>query len=157
MFGPNIAISYFFLIPVTLAAHYNGRFLGIMLALMLSLARFCFHFVWDNPLSLWDSVLNAIIRIVILVGAAYLIDRVNRQAQEIKILRGILPICMYCKKSARKNSSGSRWRPTSPNVPKPSSATLSVQIVARSIMPICWAAMKTPRQNHPNRHLLQSD
>jgi hypothetical protein len=96
--GPNIVISYLFLIPVALAAHYNGRFLGITLALVLPFARFCFHYAWDNPLSLWDSVLNAVIRIAILVGAAYLIDLVNRQAQEIKILRGILPICMYCKK-----------------------------------------------------------
>jgi hypothetical protein len=69
--------------------------LGISLAIVLPLARFCFHFVWDDRLSWWDSVLNAVIRIVILAGAAYLIDRVKRQAQEIKVLRGILPVCMY--------------------------------------------------------------
>ncbi|HEX4350920.1 MAG TPA: DUF4118 domain-containing protein, partial [Verrucomicrobiae bacterium] len=96
--GPNIAISYLFLIPVVLAAHYNGRLFGLALAIILPLTRFCFYFAWNDPHSFWDSVLNAVIRIGILTGAAYLIDRTRRQAQEIRVLRGILPICMYCKK-----------------------------------------------------------
>jgi hypothetical protein len=120
--GPNIAISYLFLIPVALAAHYNGRFLGITLALVLPLTRFCFHFTWDDPLSVWDSVLNAAIRIVILVGAAHLIDRINRQAQEIKILRGILPVCMYCKKIRTPEQ---QWQPIETYITKHSEAQFS--------------------------------
>jgi hypothetical protein len=96
--GPTIAVSYLFLLPVALAAHYNSRFWAIAIAIALPLIRFCFHFAWETPHSLADRVLNATIRIIILVGVAYLIDRVKRQALEIKVLRGILPICMYCKK-----------------------------------------------------------
>jgi hypothetical protein len=96
--GPNIAVAYLFLIPVALAAYYNGGFWGINLAIVLPLTRFCFHFAWDDQLSLWDRILNAAIRVIILAGAAYLLDRVKRQAREIKILQGILPVCMFCKK-----------------------------------------------------------
>lgn len=120
--GPNIAISYLFLIPVALAAHYNGRILGILLAIVLPLARFCFHFAWDDRLSWWDSVLNAVIRIVILAGAAYLIDRVKRQAQEIKVLRGILPVCMYCKKIRTPEQ---EWQPIETYITKHSEAFFS--------------------------------
>lgn len=75
----------------------NGGFWGVALAIVLPLTRFCFHFTWDNPLSLWDAALNATIRTVVLVGAPILIDRVRRQTQEIRTLRGILPICSFCK------------------------------------------------------------
>jgi len=105
--GPNVALSYFFLIPVVLAAHYNGGCWGITLAIVLPLIRFCFHFAWDDPHSLWDSILNAAIRAGILVGAAFLVDRVRRQAREIRVLRGNLPICMFCKKI---RTADHRWR-----------------------------------------------
>lgn len=120
--GPNIAISYLFLIPVALAAHYNGRFLGISLAIVLPLTRFCFHFAWDDQLSVRDRALNAAIRIVILAGAAYLIDRVQRQAQEIKVLRGILPVCMYCKKIRTPEQ---QWQPIETYITKHSEAFFS--------------------------------
>lgn len=120
--GPNIAIAYFFLIPVVLAAQYHGRFLGIAMAIVLSLIRFCFHFAWDDRLSRWDNVLNAIIRTVILVGAAILIDRVRRQTQEIRILRGILPICMFCKKIRTPEQ---QWQPIESYITKHSEAEFS--------------------------------
>lgn len=96
--GPNIAIAYLFLVPVALAAHYSGRLWGIGLALVLPLSQLSFHFGWRGAASIEDSLANMIIRILVLGGTAWLIDIVRRQAEEIKILRGILPICMYCKK-----------------------------------------------------------
>jgi len=120
--GPNLAVSYLFLIPVALAAHYNGGFWGITLAIVLPLSRFCFHFAWDDPLSFWDRVLNAAIRTVILAGAAFLIDRMNRQAQEIKILRGILPVCMFCKKIRTPEQ---QWQPIETYITKHSEAFFS--------------------------------
>ena len=96
--GPNIAFSYFFLIPVVLAARYSGGFWGLSFAVILPLIRFCFHFVWDDQMSLQNDIFNVLIRIVILVGAALIVDRVTRQAREIQVLRGFLPICSVCKK-----------------------------------------------------------
>jgi len=37
--GPDVALPYLFLIPVGLAAHYNGSFWGVTLAVVLPLAR----------------------------------------------------------------------------------------------------------------------
>lgn len=96
--GPNIAIAYLFLVPVALAAHYSGRPWGLGLAVILPFSQMGFHFAWRGSLSIEDGLVNMVIRILILGGAAYLIDEVRRQAEEIKILRGILPICMHCKK-----------------------------------------------------------
>ena len=120
--GPNSAIPFLFLIPVVLAAQYSSRFWGITLAIVLPLTRFCFHFAWDGPFPLSDRVLNAVIRIVILAGAAYLVDRVNRQAQEIKILRDILPVCMYCKKI---RTTEQQWQPIETYITKHSEAQFS--------------------------------
>ena len=68
--------------------------------------RLAFYFVWVDPLSFRDSVLNTVIRIVVLVSAALLIDRVTRQAQEIRVLRGVLPLCSFCMKI---RESKERW------------------------------------------------
>jgi hypothetical protein len=58
--------------------------------------------LWVLPWGLLESVANATIRISVLLLLAYLIGRTARQthalAQEVKILRGILPICSFCKK-----------------------------------------------------------
>jgi hypothetical protein len=96
--GPNIAFPYLFMVPVALAARYTGVFWGLVFAVGLPLVRFAFHFVWTDSYTLAESALNAVIRCVVLVGAAILIDRVTRQAREIRILRGLLPICMFYKK-----------------------------------------------------------
>ena len=47
--GPNVAVSYFFVVPVALAAHYEGRFWGFTLALVMPLSQFCFRFAWARP------------------------------------------------------------------------------------------------------------
>jgi K+-sensing histidine kinase KdpD len=96
--GPEIAITYLFLIPVALVARFNGRWLGIAFAVVLPLSRFCFHFIWKSSWDLSDILLNVLIRIAVLVAAAILIDRVTRQAREIRVLKGFLPICSFCKK-----------------------------------------------------------
>jgi hypothetical protein len=120
--GPNIATSYLFLFPVALAAHYNGRTWGWALAVGMPLIRFCFHFAWDDSISVTERVLNAVIRISVLTIAAYLVDRVRRQAQEIKILRGILPICMTCKKIRTPDQ---KWLPVEAYITKNSEAKFS--------------------------------
>lgn len=120
--GPNIATSYLFLFPVALAAHFSGRFWGFALAVAMPLLRFCFHFAWDDSLSLAERMLNAAIRISVLASVAYIIDHVRRQAQEIKILRGILPICMTCKKIRTPEK---KWLPVEAYITKNSEAKFS--------------------------------
>jgi hypothetical protein len=83
------------------------------------LVRFGFHFVWNDPFTLPDSALNALIRTGVLVGAAILIDRVTRQDRELRILRGLLPICMFCKKI---RDPAKQWHPIESYVMKHSEA-----------------------------------
>jgi hypothetical protein len=120
--GPNIAVSFLFLVPVALAARFNGRFCGLFFALILPLIRFSFYFIWKDPLSFGDALLNAVIRAVVLVGAAILIDRVTRQAREIHVLRGFLPICSFCKKIRDPNQ---QWQPLETYITEHSEAKFS--------------------------------
>jgi hypothetical protein len=45
-----------------------------------------------------DILFSVLIRTAVLVGVAILVDRVTCQALEIRILKGLLPICSFCKK-----------------------------------------------------------
>ena len=87
-----------FVIPVALASRLSGRWWGIGLGLLMPLAHFGFTFLWNTPWTMADAVINAAVRIAVLVGFAILIDRITRQAHEIRVLRGLLPVCMFCKK-----------------------------------------------------------
>ena len=96
--GPQVEFPYLFLIPVALAARFNGRGWGVAFAIILPLSRPCFHLLWGSAWH-WVPILsNFFIRVSVLVVAAILIDLVMRQARELKVLKGILPICSYCKK-----------------------------------------------------------
>ena len=120
--GPNIAFSYLFLIPVALAARYNSGYWGISLAIILPLVRFCFYFIWNEHSSFQDAALNAGIRMMVLASAALLIDRVTRQADEIRVLRGVLPVCSFCRKIRDTNE---QWRSLETYLAEHSEAKLS--------------------------------
>ena len=57
-----------------------------------------------------------------LVAFAILFDRVTRQAREIRVLRGLLPVCGFFKKIRKEDQNlGSQSNPTLPNGPRPAS------------------------------------
>ena len=89
--GPLISISILFLIPVVLAARLSGGWWGIGFGTLMPLAHFGFTFLWNASWTLEDSLINAGIRMAVLVAFAVLIDRMTRQAREIRVLRGLLP------------------------------------------------------------------
>ena len=106
--GPFIQFPFLFIIPVMLASWYNGRRWGFLFAIGLPFVRLLFSMLWIVPWTMLDSMVNALIRISVLLLLAYLVDRtaVQTQAltQEIQILRGILPICSFCKKIRNEDS-----------------------------------------------------
>jgi len=106
--GPLISFSIFFVIPVALASRFNGRRWGIVLGALMPIAHFGFMLFWSAPWTLGDAMINAAIRIVVLVGFAVLIDRVTHQAREIRVLRGLLPVCSFCKKIRTEEE---KWQP----------------------------------------------
>jgi K+-sensing histidine kinase KdpD len=120
--GPLIALSMVFVIPVALAARLSGRWWGIALGVLMPLARLGFTFVWNTPWTLADSLINAGIRIVVLVTFAELIDRVTRQAREIRVLHGLLPVCAFCKKIRTEDQN---WRPIESYITEHSEASFT--------------------------------
>jgi len=96
--GPFVSLTALFVVPVALAARHDGRFWGTALGITMPLAHFAFILHWSAPWSLLDSGINLAVRMVALVGFALLIDGITRQERELRILRGLLPICAFCKK-----------------------------------------------------------
>src|SRR5215831_11161451 len=101
--GPLISFAILVIIPVALASRLSGRWWGIGLGTLIPLAHFAFTFLWKVPWTVADSVINAGVRIVVLVGFAILIDRITRLSREIRVLRGLLPVCCFCKKIRKED------------------------------------------------------
>jgi hypothetical protein len=96
--GPFIQFPITFIIPVGLAAQFSNPRLSYGLAVTQPLVCFGFVFFWDAPWSVAVSIVNAVIRMAVLLIIAYFINRTKRLAQEVKRLEGFLPICSFCKK-----------------------------------------------------------
>lgn len=109
--GPFIYFPVFFLFPIVLAAWLSGLRWGLFFACCLSFVRLFFSLIWPAPWSMLETLINAAILLIIFALTALLVDReVKRRAllEEVKILRGLLPICSFCKKIRRKDET---WVP----------------------------------------------
>jgi len=105
--GPFIYFPIFFLIPIVLATWFNGLRWGLVFACCLSVVRLCFSFVWPAPWSMLEKMINIVIRLIIFCLTVLLVDReFKRRAllEEVKILRGLLPVCSFCKKIRTKDN-----------------------------------------------------
>ena len=120
--GPLISFGILFLIPVVSAARLSGGWWGIGLGMLMPLAHFGFTFLWKAPWTLTDSVINAGIRVAVLVAFAELIDRMTRQAREIRVLRGLLPVCAFCKKIRTEDQN---WQPIESYITERSEASFT--------------------------------
>lgn len=101
--GPAIAFPVFILVPVTLAAWFNGKSLGIALSLIgVAVAGFLFPRHWFRDETLTVTIINAAIQLSVFLLIAFLVDRVARLTRhlktEVKVLEGLLPVCSFCKK-----------------------------------------------------------
>jgi hypothetical protein len=123
--GPFIYFPIFFLFPVVLATWFNGLRWGLVFACFLSFVRIFFSLAWPAPWSILESSVNAAIRLIIFSLTVLLVDReVKRRAllEEVKILRGLLPICSFCKKIRREDNT---WVPVEEYVREHSEADFS--------------------------------
>lgn len=109
--GPVIQFPALFIIPVSLAAWYNGRARGLVLAVALPLVRLYFTTIADTPWSFAESATNAAIRIGVLGAFAMLVDRSAAQTQALSLrvekLKDMLPTCEVCR---RVRGRGNRWQ-----------------------------------------------
>ena len=96
--GPSVQFPILLVLPVVLAGWYSGAKWAIGLGATLPLARILFHLVWDEPFT-WPLVMfNTVVRVGVLGGIAFLVSRTAAQIRELRILRGLVPICSHCKK-----------------------------------------------------------
>jgi hypothetical protein len=102
LIGPMIQFPALFVIPVSLAAWYNGAGWGLLLAVLLPLGRLYLVTIADAPWSFYESAVNAAIRIGVLSAFAWLVDRSARQsaalARRVGLLEGLHPMCAVCGK-----------------------------------------------------------
>lgn len=103
--GPYVQFPILFVIPVGLAAWHLGRWAGVGFATGLVAARLGLALSVDAANSpAWAAVVNALIRLVVLVALA-IVAELQRHRQQlaarVRVLEGILPICSFCKKIRR--------------------------------------------------------
>jgi hypothetical protein len=123
--GPFIYFPIFFLFPIVLATWFNGLRWGLVFACCLSLIRIFFVLIWPAPWSMIESIINAASRLIIFSLTVLLVDREVRRRtllEEVKILRGLLPICSFCKKIRTKDDT---WIPVEEYVHEHSEAEFS--------------------------------
>ena len=105
--GPYLQFAILLVFPVTLATLLHGLRVGMALAVCLPLLRLSFFLHWPLPSSWALAIADALIDVVILGGTAMLVNRLVHQERELRMLKGLLPICSFCKKI--RDESG-EWR-----------------------------------------------
>jgi hypothetical protein len=96
--GRFVHVSTLFILPVTAAARHRGLGLALPLAVVLPWFRLALFRFWEPPWSWPAAVTNSLVRSLAFVAFAILTRQLRRQADEIRQLRGILPIFSYCKR-----------------------------------------------------------
>src|SRR4029077_1369515 len=79
---PYIRFPILFLLPVTLASVYNGRWWGVGLALRLSIIR-CYFEILIVPWAVTQEMINTGIDLIVLAGFAVLVDRTAQQTRAL--------------------------------------------------------------------------
>jgi hypothetical protein len=96
--GPFIQFPILFVVPVALATASHGRIGGVVVAVVLPLARLSFFLHWPLPSSWFVEGIDTAVDMAILTGFSLLIEHLLQQQREIRVLQGMLPICAFCKK-----------------------------------------------------------
>ena len=96
--SPLLMFPILFVLPVALSAWFCSPRLAYVLAVLLPLGRAVIATFADLAPSVAATGANALIRIAVLSSLAFLVAKVARQSRELRVLRGLLPICMWCKR-----------------------------------------------------------
>jgi len=109
VYGPQIRFPILFIIPILLASWYVSKNFALALAVILPLIRFCFNLFREIDITLFESAINAVLRITAFVLIVYLTNYVIQSQtleKRVKKLEGLLPICSFCK---RIRSADNEW------------------------------------------------
>ncbi len=120
--GPFLSFPILFVIPVVLSAWFCSARLAYVLAVLLPVGRFLIAAFRDTSAIITVNIINALIRVAVLGLLAFFVARVARQTREIKVLQGLLSVCMYCK---RVRTEGESWEQLETYIAKHSEADFS--------------------------------
>jgi hypothetical protein len=123
--GPCIAFPILYIIPVLMASWFNRLRWGLVLSCSLPLARIVFRFLWAVPWGLKETIFNAAIYIIVLSLLVFLIDHEKQRQsllKEVRLLRGLLPICSFCKRIRNQDNN---WEPLEKYMTEHSEATFT--------------------------------
>jgi len=101
LMGPFIQFPIIYLIPIIFATWYSGPVWGVALSIVMPLVRAEFVRRADVPWTMFETSINAAIRISILSFVVILVTReryLRMLQQRVRTLEGLLPICSFCKK-----------------------------------------------------------
>ena len=109
--GPYIRLQILYIIPISMASWFSGRRLGLALCCSLPLVRIVFRFLWAVPWGIKETIFNAAIYIIIFSLLVFLVDHEKQRQsllKEVRVLRGLLPICSFCKRIRKQDNN---WEP----------------------------------------------
>jgi two-component system sensor histidine kinase TtrS len=114
-----------YVIPVSLAAWYSGRFPAVTLAVAIPLAHFIFRLLAGQAPDVAlvaTSVLRGSVIIFMALWFARLSEHERALQHEVQTLKGLLPICLFCK--SIRNDSG-EWERLEPYISRRSETQFS--------------------------------
>lgn len=100
--GPNSQAPVLYVIPVTLAAWYSGRWPAVALAVAMPVAHGALLLtLWKQPGDLFvimaPTILRGAVIMVMALWFARLAGHERKVHQYVERLEGLLPICAFCK------------------------------------------------------------
>jgi hypothetical protein len=110
--GPSILFPAWMILPVLVAAWSEGYIAGFAFAFTLPLLRLGMKFIWNEvPWPMSHSLANFVLRVTALMVIAALAAQLGRLTRTVKMLEGLLPICMYCHKIRNADNEWERLEP----------------------------------------------
>jgi hypothetical protein len=106
---PSLMFPILFVLPVALSALFCGARLAYVLAVLLPFGRFCTATFVDATGNIAANTVNALIQVAVLSFLAFLVAHTVHLSREIKVLRGRLPICMWCKRIRNEDGSWQKF------------------------------------------------
>src|SRR5438067_282445 len=101
--GYDVSFSVFYAFPVIIAVWYGSKSQGVFIALLGVIAWFVGdlasgHRYMHEWIPFWNAAVRFAYLLLIIVGAAAAKSQIEESKNEVKTLRGILPICTGCKR-----------------------------------------------------------
>ena len=136
--------EFLFIAAVVVSSRYVGAKAGVCAALLSVLV---FDWFFDPTPHILDFRFAGVVQAVVFGSVSLLVASLEKQRREaiwsleeanrelisslheIKVLRGILPICSYCKRIRTDDERGFKWRRTSMSTVRLTFPTLCVPIV----------------------------